>query len=280
MTKTSADNLSERDIRWISTVVHSHCGINLHDGKRELVKARVNKRVNARGFRSASDYMQSVLDDPDGEELLHLVDALSTNFTSFYREQNHFDFLATEFLPELIRRKRDSRRLRAWSAGCSSGEEAYSIAMTLASALPETEIGSWDTRILATDISNRMLIRARHGSYTRERVQAVPAMTRHKWLIPARENGRKVFHVSPKLREMVAFRYLNLIEDWPFEGPFDFIFCRNVMIYFDKATQETLVNRFWDVLDAGGILFTGHAESLTGINHKFKYMRPTIYVKP
>lgn len=272
--------LTEKDFRKISQLVHNHCGINLHSGKKELVRARLAKRLRLGKFHSFPQYMRHVLDDKTGVEFSVLIDSLSTNLTSFFRESQHFDFLHEKFLPALLERKQKDRRfkIRAWSAGCSSGEEPYSIAITLLEAVQGR--GRYDIKVLATDISTSTLKIAKTGIYTLERVKPVPAIQKQKFLIPHHAKGQKVFEVSNTLRNIVIFNYLNLMNDWPIKATLDFIFCRNVMIYFDKPTQARLINRFWDLLDSGGILFTGHSESLTGIEHKFNYIQPTIYMKP
>lgn len=271
--------LSEEDFRLISDIVYKHCKINLHTGKKELVRARLAKRLRQGNFSNFREYLQYVLEDKTGREFSNLIDSLSTNLTSFFREKQHFDFLEDKFLPSLIVRKRKNKdfRIRGWSAGCSSGEEVYSIAITLLEAFEGN--GQWDIKILGTDISTRMLETARKGYYDAERVASVPAQQRNIYLLSKRENNSKVFEVSNALRNIVVFRHLNLMESWPLKGPLDFIFCRNVMIYFDKPTQQNLIDRYWDMLDSGGILFTGHSESLTGIKHRFKYIQPTIYMK-
>ncbi len=272
--------LSERDFRKISNLVYNHCGINLHDGKKELVRARLAKRLRLGNFKTFSEYMKHVLEDNTGREFSILIDSLSTNLTSFFREPQHFEFLQNQFLPALLeqKRKKHNFKMRGWSAGCSSGEEPYSMAIALLEVIQGR--GRWDIKVLATDISTTMLEIAKTGIYDTERVKPVPSLQKQKYLVPHRANGQKVFEVSKALRDTVIFSYLNLISDWPIKGALDFIFCRNVMIYFDKSTQSRLINRFWDLLDSGGILFTGHSESLTGIEHKFKYIQPTIYMKP
>jgi len=272
--------LSEKDFRKISKLVYDHCGINLHDGKKELVRARLAKRLRQGKFRTFQEYMEHVLEDKTGVEFSILIDSLSTNLTSFFREPQHFDFLRSEFLPSLLERKEKKRdfRIRAWSAGCSSGEEPYSIAITLLEAVAGRPC--WDVKILATDISTSVLETAKKGIYKKERIAPVPSIQKHKYLIESRVNNEKVYEVSDSLRKVIIFKYLNLMESWPIKGPIDFIFCRNVMIYFDKPTQSRLINRYWDLLCSGGVLFTGHSESLTGIDHKFKYVQPTIYMKP
>ena len=272
--------LSESDFRKISNMVYDHCGINLHAGKKELVRARLAKRLRLGNFKTFPEYMNHVLRDKTGKEFSILIDSLSTNLTSFFRESQHFEFLQSRFLPALLDKKCQSSnfRIRAWSAGCSSGEEPYSIAISLLEATQGR--GRWDIKVLATDISASMLEIAKIGIYDAERVKPVGSLQKQRYLSSHHKNGQKTFEVSDRLRDTVIFSYLNLMNDWPIKGPIDFIFCRNVMIYFDKPTQSCLVNRFWDLLDSGGILFTGHSESLTGIEHKFKYVQPTIYMKP
>lgn len=272
--------LSEEDFRKISDIVYEHCGINLHDGKKELVRARVAKRLRSGNFKTFSEYIKYVLQDKTRTEFSILIDSLSTNLTGFLREPQHFGFLRSEFLPLLMERKKKKRdfKIRAWSAGCSSGEEAYSLAMTLLEAIQGTD--RWDVKVLANDISTTMLETAEKGIYEKERVEPIPSLLRQKYMIQHRKGNRRVFEVSKILRDTVIFKHMNLVKDWVFSGPLDFIFCRNVMIYFDKATQARLVNRFWHLLDSGGMLFTGHSESLIGIDHNFNYIRPTMYVKP
>lgn len=273
-------SLGEEEFRLISDLVYEHCGINLHDGKKELVRARLAKRLREGRFETFSDYIRHVLDDPSGREFSLLVDSLSTNLTKFFREDQHFAYLRSQLLPRIMTSKlsRHETRLRAWSAGCSTGEEPYSIAITLLEAIHGR--GHWDVKLLATDVSTRVLEQARRGLYDTDRIEPIPTALRNKYLNHTRERGRDLYEVGDALRGVVLFRYLNLMQDWPVKGPLDFIFCRNVMIYFDKPTQGRLINRYYDLLGSGGVLFTGHSESLTGIDHKFKYVQPTIYIKP
>ena len=270
--------LTDDEFEQISTLVYDHCGINLHNGKKELVRSRLAKILRQRRLTSFSAYMEYVCADTTGQAFSELIDSLSTNLTSFFRESIHFEFLATTFLPELIARKQHdpTPRLRGWSAGCSSGEEPYSIAITLLEALPHRP--RWDVKLLATDISTRILKRAEEGVYEPERVEPVPGALKNRYLISRSRPHGKRYEIAPALRQIVVFKYLNLMGEWPFRA-FDFIFCRNVMIYFDKPTQQRLIDRFWQVLAPGGILFTGHSESLTGIRHNFRYIQPTIYRK-
>ncbi len=271
------DILRDDDFQRISAAVRHHCGINLHEGKKELVRGRLLHRVKASGSESTSEYVRSVLDDTKSDEFVNLVDYLSTNLTSFFREPSHFEYLQQTYLPELLKRKADTKSVRAWSAGCSSGQEAYSLAILFHEffgGLPH-----WDAKILATDISRHMLRAANRGIYEAQQVQDLPSLRRHKYFVNERQDGERFVRVSPLLTHFVRFRYLNLMQQFPFSGTFDFIFCRNVMIYFDKPTQELLVNRLWEHLEPGGLLFTGHSESLTGVSHGFRYVQPTIYAK-
>jgi len=280
MTLTLQDfELSEKDFRYISDLVYEHCGINLHAGKKELVRARLAKRLREGHFRTFSEYMKHVLADSTGREFSVLIDSLSTNLTKFFREDQHFEYMRSKLLPRIITTKqsRGEFRIRGWSAGCSSGEEPYSIAITLLEAIQGQ--GRWDAKLLATDVSTRILERAKAGIYERERIEPISLPLRKRYLIKRREGAGERYEVGPALRNMVIFRYLNLMKDWPVKGPLDFIFCRNVMIYFDKPTQGRLINRYYDLLGPGGVLFTGHSESLTGIDHAFKYVQPTIYMK-
>ncbi len=272
--------LSERDFRRSRDIVYKHCGINLHAGKKELVRARLAKRLRLGNFKTFPEYIDHLFNDESGKEFSTMIDSISTNLTGFFREQPHFDFLKNTFLPLLLEKKRNKRnfKIRAWSAGCSTGEEAYSMAITLNQAIAGK--GQWDIKILASDISASVLETAKRGLYDTEKIEPVPLQQMKKYLVPHQKNNQKIFEANKILKDTVIFRYLNLMENWPITGPVDIIFCRNVMIYFDKPTQSRLISRFWDLLDSGGVLFTGHSESLTGIEHKFKYVQPTIYIKP
>jgi chemotaxis protein methyltransferase CheR len=272
--------LTEKEFRHISDLVYEHCGINLHDGKRELVRARLAKRLRQGNFDTFAGYIKHVLNDSTGREFSVLVDSLSTNLTKFFREDQHFKYMSDTLLPRIICTKQTlgEFRIRAWSAGCSSGEEPYSIAITLLEAIQGK--GRWDVKLLATDVSTRVLEKAKQGLYEKNRIEPISLPLRSRYLKQRREAGKERYEVGPALRSLVIFRYLNLMKDWPISGPLDFIFCRNVMIYFDKPTQERLINRYYDLLGPGGVLFTGHSESLTGIEHAFQYVQPTIYMKP
>jgi chemotaxis protein methyltransferase CheR len=271
------EELTESQFQDIASLVRDVCGISLHDGKKELVKARLGGRLRHLGLRSFGQYLDYVHAESGSGELRAMLDALSTNQTSFFREQDHFDFLAENVLPEFVTGGRRSQPLRIWSAGCSTGEEPYSIGMTICEVMPEAALR--DVRVLATDISCKVLARARQGLYPAERLASVPNWAKTKYFAPHDAAGG-LHAVKAAVRNLVSFGRLNLMESWPMRGPFDVIFCRNVMIYFDKPTQGRIVGRYWDLLRPGGVLFIGHSESLTGIRHKFQYVQPTVYRRP
>ncbi|RYG62972.1 chemotaxis protein CheR, partial [bacterium] len=213
---TTHDN---RQFRRLCDTVYRHCGILLNESKRELVHARVARQLRTRPHVSLGEYLDEVLADQSGEEFASLIDALSTNLTSFNRESAHFRYLTTTLLPKLLERKRreKSRSIRAWSAACSSGEEPYTLAMTMADALRDA--GPWDTLILATDISRNVLRTASAGRYPADRLKTLPpgVAERHFAAVPGH---RELRQVSPEIRAMIRFNYLNLMEPWPFAGPF------------------------------------------------------------
>jgi len=271
--------LTRSQFQKISALVKAHCGINLKTDKKELVKSRLNKRLRTLNLSSFQEYIEYIERDGSGDELVAMLDALSTNVTSFFRESEHFDYLAHTILPRIIANVGgNGRRLRVWSAGCSSGEEPYSIAITICKTLPDPN--RWDARILATDISTRVLARAEEGIYDERQVKDIPPALLRTYFTCVETRPERRFQVVKALRDMVCFDRLNLMGPWPMRGPFDVIFCRNVMIYFDKPTQNTLIQRFSALLGSGGTLFIGHSETLTGIRHELRYVRPTVYEKP
>jgi chemotaxis protein methyltransferase CheR len=210
-------------------------------------------------------------DHPEGE-VVAMVEAMTTNKTSFFRELQHFSYLRRQIVPGVRNRK-----IRVWSAGCSSGEEPYSIAIWLQEAIQDHNL--WDMEILATDLSSSMIAQARKGVYGAKHLQDVPPLLISKYFTCIETRPVRLFEIVESVRHRVHFARLNLIEEWPMRGPFDVIFCRNVMIYFDKFVQGQLVDRFWNLLKSGGHLFVGHSESLAGSPHKFRYVQPAIYVK-
>lgn len=266
--------LQKKDFKYISDLVYYYSGINLHEGKKELVRARLCKRLRDLDLHSFRAYCDYIKEYGGADEVTILLDTLSTNLTCFFREQRHFDFLQRE-MPNIIRenKKQGRLRLRLWSTACSSGEEAYSLALIVAEYLQQ--FPNLDAKILGTDVSAAILRQASAGIYRKEKLRDVPLSLKSKYFSFA--NG--VYRISDAIKPLVKFRQLNVIGAWPFKGPFDIIFCRNMMIYFDKETQMQLVERLYNYLTSGGYLFVGHSESLIGIRHNFKYVEPTVYKK-
>lgn len=265
------DPLTPAQFRRITDLLYSICGIQMKEGKEPLVKARLWKRVKNLGLESFKEYVDLVQGPSGRDELLQMVDVLTTNKTSFFREAQHFEFLRDCLRGEF----RGNRKLRIWCAGCSTGQEPYTLAITLLKDMAENSRN--DVRILATDISNRVLETAKAGVYEPDNFVGVDPSIMKRHFTPHTEGGMKAYRVTDQLRSLVSFARLNLMEGWPMKGPFDFIFCRNVMIYFDKETQERLVGRFRDILMPGGYLFVGHSESLTGRVEGFSYVQPAVY---
>jgi len=262
--------LSRRHFEKIAAMLYATSKITMQSGKEELVKSRLVKRIRTLGLSGFDQYLESVESNPG--ELYQMVDLLTTNKTSFFRENAHFDFMKSRILP-----KTKSRGLRVWSAGCSSGEEPYTIAMVLREHFGDGDLG--DTRILATDLSKRVLEKAAKGIYEEEILKDVPVALIPKHFDCTEAKKPRKYSAKKSLRGLITFAPLNLMEEWPMKGPFDLIFCRNVMIYFDKPTQEKLVNRFYTLLKPGGYLFSGHSESLAGMTHSFRYVQPAVHLK-
>jgi chemotaxis protein methyltransferase CheR len=275
----ASGDLSDQLFERFSRLVYQECGINLHNGKRELLQARLNKRLRATGMTSYRQYYDYVTSPNNSGEIIHFLDSISTNLTYFFREPRHFEFLERTALPELISSKvsKNEMRVRIWSAGCSTGEEPYSLAMSVLSHLHDS--GKWDFRILATDISTRVLEVGAKGIYTKDKIGKVPQALQKTYFQRQRTQDGEYFEVIPMLRRIVTFRRLNLKENYPFSGPFDFIFCRNVMIYFDKETQQQLIRKMANYLALGGYFMVGHSESLTGLDHPLTYVQPSTYRK-
>jgi chemotaxis protein methyltransferase CheR len=270
-------SLTDTEFEKISSFVKETCGIDLRVGKRELVKARLGKRLRNLGMKTFDDYFQRVHEDASGVELTFMLDALATNVTSFFREPQHFDYVRTAVVQRAAASKGSPKRLRVWSAGCSSGEEPYSIAISILEALYNLQ--GWDVGILATDLSGKALEYARRGVYPAERLDSMPKGLTAKYFTSEGRGEKKEFRVTQAVRSLVTFAKLNLVGHWPVKGPFDAILCRNVMIYFNKETQTRLINRFAGLLAVEGVLCIGHSESLAGVKHNLDYVAPTIYCR-
>ncbi len=260
----------------VSRMMYEISGVNLTTGKRELVRARIAKRMRILGHDSVDQYVDHVESEDGGEELGHMVDILTTNKTSFFRELPHFEYLRTVALPQWMER---GGPLRIWSAGCSSGEEPYSVAMLIHEVVKD--VSRRDVRILATDLSTTVLASAREGRYAEQLVEQIPPRMRDRYFMAPGSQGRgpRTYEVAATIRNMVTFGPLNLMGPWPMNGPFEVILCRNVMIYFDRPTRETLVRRFRELLRPGGHLLVGHSESLNGMSHELEYVQPAVYLR-
>ncbi len=277
-TSTGPSDLTREEYELIRRLVYSKSGINLGDEKMQLVRSRLGKRVRQGRFASYRHYIRHVMNDQTDEALWALLDAITTNTTHLFREMRHFDLLRT-LLRQWVADKRwraAHSTVRIWSAASSSGEEPYSIAMVAHDALREHP--NLELKILATDLSVQMLSEARLGRYPACRVGTVPPQYRNRYLRNLPHDGEPHVEIVPELRRIVTFARFNLmLPTFPFRHGFDVVFCRNVMIYFDQATREALVNRIAGHLHPEGYLMIGHSESLNGIQHPLRYVEPTVY---
>ena len=274
-------DLSDKEFELFRKLIYDHSGIALNETKKELLRTRLRKRLVRDGYTTYKDYYDDVLNDSSGRMMVPLLDDISTNLTSFFREINHFHLL-DKTMPDWIaeKEKAGDKVFRAWSAGCSTGEEPYSLMFTLLSHLGD-KIPPWNIKFLATDLNTEVLTKASNGIYPKERLANVPAPFMKAYVENYGEDrGKQMVRIKDEVRNFITYRRLNLMRPrFPFKHKFDFIFCRNVMIYFDKETQEALVQKYSSHLRSGGYLFIGHSESLTGLNHDLSYVIPTVYKK-
>jgi chemotaxis protein methyltransferase CheR len=266
--------LGDEEFRFLASFMSRETGIVLSDHKRQMVCGRLVKRLRSLHLRSFADYCELLQGPGAAAEVENLVNAITTNITNFFREPHHFDFLKNSVLLPRVGERPRRQRIRIWSAGCSSGEEPYSIAMTMADVLKQGE--GWDALILATDIDTNVLRRGEAGIYPADSVRNIPETYRKRFVRRLAGDADKV-QMAEELRNLIRFRRLNLHEAWPMKGQFDVIFCRNVAIYFDKPTQRKLFNRYADHLHMGGYLYLGHAESLIGVTDRFEVADKTVY---
>ncbi|MBF0353344.1 MAG: protein-glutamate O-methyltransferase [SAR324 cluster bacterium] len=270
MTRTD-EGLNDSEFELYQRLIYDTCGINLNNTKKQLLESRLSKRRQLHGM-SFRQYREFLMSDKSGVEMAEMIDAVTTNKTDFFRENTHFEFLQKEVFPDLIRQS----QVRFWSSACSSGEEPYTLAMTLMeSPFPVNS----DIKILATDISNKVLDMAEAGVYAADKISAVPMALRRKYFLQGTGQWEGCYLVKDELRSFIRFRRMNLMEPFPLKALFDVIFCRNVMIYFDKPTQERLIQKLANQLRPGGYLLIGHSETLSGISSSLKYIQPSIYRK-
>ncbi|MEQ8525970.1 MAG: protein-glutamate O-methyltransferase CheR [Gracilimonas sp.] len=265
----SSPKLGPDDFQRVKDILYSYCGIFLQEGKEALVQSRLMKRMRKLGIGSFSEYLDFIEQPASGGEFLSFVDVLTTNKTNFFREVQHFEFIKKHIIPTM-----GGRSVKWWSAGCSTGEEPITCAITLKEAQKTTPWSS--VKILATDISREVLNVAKNGVYPSSRMMEVPESIQRKYFNRL-ENDQ--FKVSADVQNMITYGRLNLMERWPLKGNFHVIMCRNVMIYFNRQTQQEVVNKFYEQLAPGGFLFLGHSESVSSNNKGFKNMAPAVYQK-
>lgn len=256
----------------IQKVAMDWTGINLSDHKRNMIYGRLSRRLRALGLSSFSEYCDLLQSNP-GAEKTEFINSITTNLTSFFREGHHFDYLAGSVIPHLMRENQRTKRIRIWSAGCSTGEEPYSIAMAL---MRFTILRDWDVKVLATDLDTDVLAKGAEGIYPSERAEGVPEKYRQFF---KKDRSSDSVKVKDSVRDLIFFKSLNLLHEWPMKGPFDIVFCRNVVIYFDLATQKKLFDRYADLMVSKGHLFIGHSESLYKVTDRFQSVGRTIYQK-
>ncbi len=266
--------LSDGEYKRICELVREHTGIALSESKREMIYGRLVRRLRALRLSGFAPYIAQ-LEKSDTAELEEFINAVTTNLTSFFRESHHFDHLAKEVLPAMSRRAQGSGRLRIWSCACSTGEEPYSAAMVLREQ-KELLVGI-DARILATDLDTQVLATASAGIYAQERLESVSQARVARYFQTLSDGVKGKVKVSPSLQELITFKQLNLMNDWPMRGPFDVIFCRNVIIYFDKPTQKILFERMAELQRPGDFLYLGHSESLHRVTDRYELIGRTIY---
>ncbi len=275
--------MSTAEFERLSAFIHAELGIKMPSAKKTLLEARLQKRLKTLSMRSFTDYCEYLFSQEGArEELIQMIDLVTTNKTDFFREAHHFEYLADSVLPELVsgRGAGVKRPLRVWSAGCSSGEEPYTIAMVLNEFSRIKPALGFDYSIISTDISTRVLEAARRGVYSETQAAPIPGELKRRYLLRSRDNTRGVVRIVPDLRAKTSFMRLNFMDpEFSFSEPLDIIFCRNVVIYFDKATQEKLFAKFCNCLNRGGYLFIGHSETLNGFNLPLEKVSTSVYRK-
>lgn len=275
---SSLTRMNDRIFERFSDFIKSELGIKMPSSKKTLLEARLQKRLRELGMDTHEEYCEYLF-SPQGmeNELVNLVDVVTTNTTDFFREPKHFDLLMGKVLPELHARGGSGRNVNIWSAGCSSGEEPYTLAMVLSEFSRQN--AGFTFSILATDISTQVLRMAVRAIYPETKIGPIPQEYRKRYLLRSKDRTRRLVRIGPDARCHVRFRRLNFMEDFSFDGQLDIIFCRNVVIYFDRPTQETLFSRFCRKLAPGGYLFIGHSESLAGMDLPLEPVAPTVYRK-
>ncbi|WNO07912.1 protein-glutamate O-methyltransferase CheR [Teredinibacter sp. KSP-S5-2] len=262
--------MTDKDFKEIQNIAYTRTGISLSHHKKNMIYGRLARRLRRLGLNSFAEYLQIISQDNEVESV-EFINAITTNLTSFFRENHHFEYLRSTVLPNLIKRNAKERRIRIWSAGCSTGEEPYSIAMVLKDC---AALNSWDVKVLATDLDSNVVQSGKEGVYLRDRAENIPD-TYRKFL--ATDKRHEYVRVKENVRGLITFKKLNLMHDWPMKGPFDVIFCRNVVIYFNAETQRRLFDRYATILKSDGYLFIGHSENLHKVSNRFDSLGRTMY---
>lgn len=271
--------LSTQEFHRVSAYVKTHFGINLTEKKRTLIETRLQHIMTSRSYKSYNDYFDHIINDATGKELTELLNSLTTNHTYFMREPEHFKFLTSVILPYILKHHGNEQDFRIWSAGCSSGQEPYSIAMLISEFLLKQpfDTSKWNRQMLATDLSEKALHKAVRGTYSFDEIKGLPKQMLEKYFT-IKDNH---YHINHTIQSEIVFRRFNLMNrKFPFKRPFHTIFCRNVMIYFDHETKHKLVEKFYDALVPGGFLLIGHSEFIDKNTSRFDYIKPAVYRKP
>ena len=261
-----------KDFNYLRNITNKKTGIMVSDDKFDMFYARLSKHVRRLGLSDFHDYCQ-VISRGESQEMITLINSVTTNLTSFFREKHHFDYMKSDFIPGHVKNKQDRKLLRIWSAGCSTGEEPYSIAMQALESLP---LG-WQVKITATDVDTDVLAKARTGVYSASKLDGVSDSRLKRWFYKGSESKEGYVKVRKELTDVIEFKQLNLIDNWFFQDKFDLVFCRNVLIYFDIDTKKKIADKFHRVTQDDGCLMIGHSESLFNVSSKFKLIGNTIY---
>ena len=273
----TAPLMTDKELKQFSEFIYSELGIKITQTKKTMLQARLQRRLRTLNMRSYGQYLEYLQSLKGLEvELPQMVDAVTTNTTSFFREPKHFEYLSQIILPQW-QKKHPGRTFAVWNAGCSSGEEPYTTAMTLMDY--HERVSPLRFTIVATDISTDILKKAARAVYEDEKIGTIPVEFRRKYLLRSKDRSRRMVRIIPELRDTVSFRRLNFMDDFQFREKMNLIFCRNVMIYFDKKTQNELVQKFCNHLEPGGYLFIGHSESLAGTDLPLKQLAPATYMR-
>ncbi|MBN2864701.1 MAG: protein-glutamate O-methyltransferase CheR [Thiotrichales bacterium] len=267
-------DFNDQDFTRVKKMVYDFAGIDLNDSKKSLVYNRLSKRIRFLDLSSFKAYLDYVVEQGESE-FVHLINAITTNLTFFFRENHHFEYLADTVIPQLIKDNHQSKKIRIWSAGCSTGEEPYSIAIVLKETVP----AGWDARVIATDLDTTVVETGKAGVYKDDRLKGVSEARKKRWFLKGTGSMDGWIKAKPEIQEIIDFGQINLMNDWPLKEKMDVIFCRNVVIYFDKPTQSKLFDRYANQLVEKGHLFVGHSESLYKVCDRFELLGKTIYKK-